>query len=292
MSSFDYFQAASVEEAAQALKDGEGKILAGGTDLVVQLKQGKVHPRRVIDITRIPPLRRLKEENGQIVLGAGVTFQELITSSLIQQGSFPLVQMASQMGSLQIRNVATLGGNMANGSPSADSLVPLLAFGTTVTLQSTRGSRETALSALLEAPPGRVSLPPDEIIVEIRFPRPAPNARSIFLKLGRRNALNIARLSLCAILTLDSNRRIATAAVAVGSASPHPVRVSTAEKLLNGSPMSPQLLEEGVEEISRSVARSLGKRASAPYKSLAIRGLAREALEYCFNLEEQRRQAS
>jgi len=292
LSSFDYFQAASVEEAAQALKDGEGKILAGGTDLVVQLKQGKLHPRRVIDITRIPPLRRLKEENGQIVLGAGVTFQELITSSLIQQRSFPLVQMASQMGSLQIRNVATLGGNMANGSPSADSLVPLLAFGTTVTLQSTRGSRETALSALLEAPPGRVSLPPDEIIVEIRFPRPAPNARSIFLKLGRRNALNIARLSLCAILTLDSNRRIATAAVAVGSASPHPVRVSTAEKLLNGSPMSPQLLEEGVEEISRSVARSLGKRASAPYKSLAIRGLAREALEYCFNLEEQRRQAS
>ena len=292
MSSFDYFQAASVEEAAQALKDGEGKILAGGTDLVVQLKQGKLHPRRVIDITRILPLRRLKEENGQIVLGAGVTFQELITSSLIQQRSFPLVQMASQMGSLQIRNVATLGGNMANGSPSADSLVPLLAFGTTVTLQSTRGSRETALSALLEAPPGRVSLPPDEIIVEIRFPRPAPNARSIFLKLGRRNALNIARLSLCAILTLDSNRRIATAAVAVGSASPHPVRVSTAEKLLNGSPMNPQLLEEGVEEISRSVARSLGKRASAPYKSLAIRGLAREALEYCFNLEEQRRQAS
>ena len=292
MSPFDYFQASSVEEAAQALKDGEGKILAGGTDLVVQLKQGKVHPRRVIDVTRIPALHRLREENGQIVLGAGVTFQELIASSLVHQGAFPLVQMASQMGSLQIRNVATLGGNMANGSPSADSLVPLLAFGTTVTLQSTRGSRETALSALLEAPPGRVSLPPDEIIVEIRFPRPAPNARSIFLKLGRRNALNIARLSLCAILTLDSNRRIATAAVTVGSASPHPVRVSTAEKLLNGSPMNPQLLEEGVEEISRSVARSLGKRASAPYKSLAIRGLAREALEYCFNLEEQRRQAS
>jgi len=119
-----------------------------------------------------------------------------------------------------------------------------------------------------------------------------PKARSIFLKLGRRNALNIARLSLCAILTLDSNRRIATAAVAVGSASPHPVRISTAEKLLSGSPMSPQLLEEGMEEITRSVAQSLGKRASAPYKSLAIRGLAREALEYCFNLEEQRRQAS
>ena len=292
MSPFDYFQASSVEEAAQALKDGEGKILGGGTDLVVQLKQGKVHPRRVIDVTRIPALRRLKEENGQIIFGAGVTFQELIVSSLVQQGAFPLVQMASQMGSLQIRNVATLGGNMANGSPSADSLVPLLALGTTVTLQSARGKRKLALSALLEAPPGRVALPSDEIIVEIIFPRPAPEARSIFLKLGRRNAVNIARLSLCAILTLDSNRRIETATIAVGSASPHPVRVSTAEKLLNGSPMSPQLLEEGVEEVTRNVARSLGKRASAPYKSLAIRGLSREALEYCFNLGEQQRYSS
>ena len=288
MSSFDYLQAVSVEEATQALKDGEGKILAGGTDLVVQLKQGKVHPRRVIDVTRIPALHQLREENGYILFGAGVTFQEVIASSLVQQGAFPLVQMASQMGSLQIRNVASLGGNMANGSPSADSLVPLLAFETTVTLQSTRGSREIALPALLEAPPGRVSLQSDEIIVEIRFPRPAPKARSIFLKLGRRNALNIARLSLCAILTLDSNRRIETATIAVGSASPHPVRIGTAEKLLSGSTIGLQLLAEGVEEITRDVARSLGKRASAPYKSLAIRGLAREALEYCFNLGDQR----
>ena len=292
MSTFDYIQAAGVEEAAHALKDGEGKVLAGGTDLVIQLRQGKERPRRIIDVTRIPALRRLKEENGHIVFGAGVTFQELITSSLVQQAAFPLVQMASQMGSLQIRNVATLGGNIANGSPSADSLVPLLAFGTKVTLQSTRGKREVALPALLEAPPGRVALPSNEIIVEMKFPRPALNARLIFLKLGRRNALNIARLSLCAILTLDSTRKIVTAAIAVGSASPHPVRIGTAEKLLSGSPMSPQLLEEGVEEITRDVARSLGKRASAPYKSLAIRGLAREALEYCFNLGEQRRYPS
>jgi CO/xanthine dehydrogenase FAD-binding subunit len=285
LSSFEYIQAASAEEAVQALKDGDGKILAGGTDLIVQLKQEKVHSRKVVDITRIPALRRLKEENGDLVFGAAVTFQELITSSLVHQTAFPLVQMASQMGSLQIRNVATLGGNMANGSPSADSLVPLLALGTTVTLQSSRGKREIALSALLEAPPGRIALPSDEVIVKIRFPRPASNARSIFLKLGRRNAVNIARLSFCAILTLDSKRTIETAAIAVGSASPHPVRIATAEKLLSGSSMSPQLLEEGVEEIARDVAKSLGNRASAPYKSLAIRGLAREALEYCFNLE-------
>lgn len=292
MSSFDYIQATEVEEAAQALKDGGGKILAGGTDLVVQLKQGKVRPRRVIDVTRIPALRKLNEENGRIVFGAGVTFQELIASSLVHHSAFPLVQMASQMGSLQIRNVATLGGNMANGSPSADSLVPLLALGTTVTLQSTRGKREIALSTLLEAPPGRVALPSEEIIVEMKFPGLAPSARSIFLKLGRRNALNIARLSLCAILTLDSDRKIETAAIAVGSASPHPVRIATAEKLLSGSTPGLKLLEETVEEITRDVARSLGNRASAPYKSLAIRGLAREAFEYCLNLGEQRGYAS
>jgi CO/xanthine dehydrogenase FAD-binding subunit len=144
----------------------------------------------------------------------------------------------------------------------------------------------------LEAPPGRAALPLDEIIVEIRFPRPSPKAPSIFLKLGRRNALNIARLSLCAILTVDSNRKIGSAAIAVGSASPHPIRMATAERLLTGSPMNSRLLEEGVEAIAREVALSLGKRASAPYKSLAIRGLAREALEYCFNSGEQRVYAS
>jgi CO/xanthine dehydrogenase FAD-binding subunit len=189
------------------------------------------------------------------------------------------------MGSLQVRNVATLGGNMANGSPSADSLVPLLALGTTVTLQSSRGKREIALPALLEAPPGRIALPFDEIIAEIRFPRLTPRARSIFLKLGRRNAVNIARLSLCAILTLDPNREIRAAAIAVGSASPHPVRMATAEKLLIGSAVSRPLLEDALEEIARDVTENLGKRASAPYKSLAIRGLAREALEYCLSLE-------
>ena len=129
MNSFDYVQAASVDEAVHALKDGEGKILAGGTDLVIQLKQGKVRPRRIIDVTRIPALRQLREQNGDIALGAGVLFQELITSPLVRKAGLPLVQMASQMGSLQIRNVATLGGNLANGSPSADSVVPLLAFG-------------------------------------------------------------------------------------------------------------------------------------------------------------------
>jgi CO/xanthine dehydrogenase FAD-binding subunit len=292
LSSFDYIRAVSLEEAAHALKDGDGKILAGGTDLIVQLKQGKVRPRRVIDVTRIPALRRLKEENGNIVFGAGVTFRELIASPLVHHSAFPLVQMASQMGSLQIRNMATLGGNMANGSPSADSLVPLLALETTVRLQSIRGNREITLLALLEAPPGRTALPSDEVIVEIRFPRPASNARSIFLKLGRRNAVNIARLSLCAILTFGPDRKIGTAAIAVGSASPHPVRIATAEKLLSGSALGPQLLEEAVEEITRDVAQSLGNRASAPYKSLAIRGLSREALEYCFNLGEPQGYAS
>ena len=288
MNSFEYIQASDLEEAVDYLSDGNGKVLAGGTDLVIQLRQGKVRPRRVVDVARIPTLRQLGEERGQIIVGAGVTFQELATSPLIRGQAFPLFQMACQMGSLQIRNIATLGGNIANGSPSADSIVPLLALETCLTLENEQGRREVPLSALMKSEPGRVALNPDEVIVETQFPQPPPGTRGIFIKLGRRNAVNIARLSLCALIAIDRMGKIAGAAIAVGSASPHPFRTKSVENLLIGSSPSSQLLEESIEEVTREVTRSLGARVSAPYKSLAIRGLAREALEYSFNLGQDR----
>jgi carbon-monoxide dehydrogenase medium subunit len=284
LDSFEYLRASDLEEAVDYLSDGNGKALAGGTDLVIQLKQRKVRPRRVVDVTRIPELRQLGEKGGHIVVGAAVTFQELAASPLIRGQALPLFQMAMKMGSLQVRNVATLGGNIANGSPSADSVVPLLALGTSLILANKQGRREKPLAALMQSEPGRVALNSDEIILEMRFPQPLSATRGIFIKLGRRNAVNIARLSLCAVLSVDPMGKIARAAISVGSASPHPFRIESAENLLLGSSPSSQLLDESVEEVAREVGRILGTRVSAPYKSLAIRGLVREALEYSFNL--------
>lgn len=282
MGHFDYVRPESLDEALSYLADGEGKVIAGGTDLLFLLKDGKLQPRRLVGLHRIPALRVAQEDVQRITLGGGITFADLATSPLVHNYAWPLAQAALQMGCPQIRNVATLGGNIANGSPAADGVVPLLALGACLLIHHPRGNVKVELSALLESKAGQAVVNSDEIIAGIEFPKPPPGARGVFIKLGRRNAKNIARLSLCTILKVDPLGGIEGAAIAVGAAGPYPLRLAGAERLLVGSERTPQLIEEVAEEISRELAKNLGTRASTPYKCYAIRGLAREALEHCF----------
>jgi len=281
---FDYVRPNSLEEALSYLADGEGKVIAGGTDLVLLLKEGKLQPQRLVGLQRIPAVCVMEEEAKKITLGAGITFAKLATSPLVQLYARPLAQAALQMGSVQIRNVATLGGNIATGSPAADGVVPLLALDARVLIRSPRENVKVELSRLLDRKAGQAVLRGDEMIVGVEFPKPFPGTRGIFIKLGRRNAKNIARLSLCACLKVGSGGVIERAAIALGAAGPFPFRLIEAERLLVGNQCMPKLIEEVVEEISRALAKNLGNRASAPYKSYAIRGLAREALEQCFKV--------
>jgi CO/xanthine dehydrogenase FAD-binding subunit len=281
MGNFDYVRPESLEEAIECLADGEGRVLAGGTDLVLHLKQGKLRPRRIVDINRIPALHDLREEDGRIVLGAGITFAELAISPVVLRHAQPLAQAALQIGSPQIQNVATVGGNIAHGSPAADGVVPLLALGTRLLIRSLRGTSRAELSSLIETEQGKVALDPDQLIVWMEFPKLDPSTRSIYLKLGRRNEVTIARLSLCAVALVSPQGTIERAAISIGAAGPHPFRLVSAERLLLGVRPTPELIKETVDEISGEVSHSLWDRPSAPYKSYAIRGLAREALEYC-----------
>lgn len=283
MSEFDYIRTEQLDEALTHLADGQGKVLAGGTDLLILLKHGELNPRRVVDITRIPVVRTIREENGSVTLGAAVTFTELIANPLISLRAWPLQLMARQMGSLQIRNAATVGGNIANASACADSPVPLLALDACLSIQSAGGKRTVAMSKHLEAERERAGLEADEMIVQLNFAALGPNVRAGYVKLGRRNALNIARLSMCSIIHLGSSGKIQRASIALGAVAPQPFRVHSAEQLLVGFVPGPELLRDAVEEVSREVERSLGSRASAPYKNRAIRGVADEALRQCFN---------
>ena len=282
MGSFDYVRPENLEEAIEYLADGEGKVLAGGTDLILHLRQGKLRPRRIVDINRIPVLHSWHEDDGRITLGAGITFAELGISPIVLRHGRPLAQAALQVGSPQIRNVATLGGNIANGSPAADGVVPLLALGTQLLIRSPRGTSIVELSSLMETEQGKVALDADQLIVWMEFPKLPPNTRSIYLKLGRRNEVTLARLSLCVLALVSPEGTIERAAISVGAVGPHPFRLASAERLLLGAHPTPELIKETVDEISREVACHLGNRPSAPYKGYAIRGLAREALGYCF----------
>lgn len=285
MDGFDYLRAESLTEAVAALADGQGRVLAGGTDLLVSIKRGEARPRRLVDISRVPELRVLDEEGGRLRFGAGVTFAELASSPLARRRAWPLAQAAEQIGSPQIRQVATLGGNVANGSPAADAVVPLLALGASLRVRGARGERTVPLEAVLAAEPGRVALEPDELIVAAEFPPPPPGARGVFLKLGRRNAMNIARLSLSFLVIPGPGGTIAQAALAVGAAGPHPFRAAGVEDLLRGARPTPGLRQETEEQLSQEVARRLGDRPSGPYKRYAIRGLFREAWELCLGAD-------
>ncbi len=282
MKQFSFHRATSIEQATGLLAQGNVKVLGGGTDLVIALRDGAVQPDAVVDINRIPELRTVSHENGRITVGAAVTFGEIASHPLLLALVPFLPQAAGQVGSPQIRGAGTVGGNIANGSPAADCVVPLVALDADVLLASTAGRRTTPLPDLFRARPGEVNLGKDELIVSVSFAAPPANARCAFVKLGRRNALSIARLSCAVLARLGGDGLVEQAAVAIGAAAPHPFRAAGLESLLVGSRPLPHLLQSVVEASSAEIARVLGSRASMPYKREAIKGVIWEALEACF----------
>lgn len=282
MRQFSFYRATSIEQATSLLALGNAKILAGGTDLVIALRDDAIQPDVVVDINRIPELRAIGQRDGRITIGAGVTFGEMATDPLLT-GRVPfLPQAASLVGSPQIRGAGTVGGNIANGSPAADCVVPLVALDSEVLVVSSAGRRVVSLAEVLRARPGEVNIGQDEMIVSVSFAAPPAGARFSFVKLGRRNALSIARLS-CAVLgRLDEDGVVEQAAIAIGAAAPHPFRATGLELMLRGSRPETELLRSVVEASSGEIARVLGNRASMPYKREAIKGVIWEALEGCF----------
>lgn len=284
MGPFEYYQASSVSEACELLSDDGAMVLAGGTDLLIAMKRGIVNPRRLIHIASIPELHGVQDHSDCIWLGAGVAFVELARNPLVRRHAFPLAQAAAVMGSPQIRSLATVGGNIVNGSPGADSPVALLAMDASVEVASRQGIRELSLMDLLSAPPGQVALARGELLTRIRLSKLPTGYRGAFVKLGRRNALAIARLSVAAVGLIDEQGVVRLARIAVGAVAPHPFRVLEAEAMLKGNCVTRDLLGEVVHSVAQAAARTLGERASAPYKREAIKGVTWEALERCFGL--------
>lgn len=282
MKQFSFHRATSIEQATGLLALGNVKLLAGGTDLVIALRDDAIQPDVVVDINRIPELRAVSQENDRITIGAVVTFGEIATHPmLVAQVPF-LPQAASQVGSPQIRGAGTVGGNIASGSPAADCVVPLVAMDADVLLASRAGQRVVPLAEVFRARPGEVNMGKDELIVSVSFATPPAGMRCSFVKLGRRNALSIARLSCAVMARLNGDGVVELAAVAIGAAAPHPFRATGLEQMLLGSRPLPDLLQRVVDASSGEIARVLGNRASMPYKREAIKGVIWEALEGCF----------
>lgn len=276
---FNYHQPGSLDEALDLLASltGTKKVLAGGTDLVPAMRRGDLSPDHVVSLKYLAGLRKIEAENGCVHIGALATFNDLAGSPLLTGPCRLLAQAALQVGGPQIRNQGTIGGNIVNASPAGDMLPALVNLEARVRICRRGGERELPLAEFLKSP-GITHITPEEILAEVFFPALPGNAASSFVKLGRRNSLAISRINLAAILIFRAGGSIEEARLALGAVGPKPLRISSAEAVLRDRLPSPSLLEEAVAAVSEAVAGSLGSRASAPYKRVAVQGVAREAL--------------
>lgn len=271
-----YCRPETVAEAVAALQTPGARALAGGTDLVVRLREGRKGVTLAVDLNTVPGLGQIGVQGEEIFLGPLVTFSQMMTSALIRHEAPLLARAAAAVGSPQIRNRGTIGGNIMNASPAGDSLPALLTLDARVTLAGPAGERRLTLAALL-AGPYRTRAGPGEILTEIRFPRLPAGCGSSFLKLGRRNALAIARINVAAIVQVEAGQ-IRSARLALGAVTPVPRRFPEAEAVLRGASPGEEVFKAAAREVAVEMVREAGQRPSFAYKIPAVQSLVRRAL--------------
>jgi CO/xanthine dehydrogenase FAD-binding subunit len=277
--SLNYIRAVSLDEALRVLEEqGDHVIpLAGGTDIVVDMREGRISKGTLLDISRLEELRRISVGVDCVEIGACVTFSQIMGEEALREAAPVLQEACATIGSVQIRNVATLGGNVANSSPAADSVPALLVHEAKVILASSEGRRKVPLDSFLVGP-YRNSRRPNELISGFILERMPEGAHHSFLKVGRRRAMAISRLSLAVILLRDEEGRAEVARFALGSATPVPMRMRSAERMIHGKPLTHDLLWEAAGSVARQMTEAAGVRPSTPYKSKAVQGLFIKAL--------------
>ena len=260
----------------QASEKTRGKLLAGGTDLMVQWASGVPAPERATSVWNLPELSAIEMFPGFIEVGAGVTHAFLRDAAQIHRHLPALVAAAATVGAAQIQARGTLGGNAANASPAGDTAPALLVTGGTVVLASLSGTREVPLAQFWTGY-RQIDARPDEIIVAFRLPKRG-QAKERFRKIGTRRAQAISKV-MAASRILVENGVIRSAAIALGSVAPTPVRLAEVEAFLLGKSLSPAAIDEA-EKLAQATVKPIADiRSSAEYRRWASGRLVRDALE-------------
>jgi carbon-monoxide dehydrogenase medium subunit len=287
--SFEYHEPGSSAEAVGlgARFGEEGSFLAGGTDLIIQMRRGRRAPRHIVSLRRVPGLDAIAVD-GTVTLGARVTHRALERSPHFQGALRALVEGAEVIGGHQVRNVGTVGGNIVNASPAADIVPVLLALDAEVTCAGPGGERTLPLADFLVGP-GRTARGPGELLTAVRFARPAPRTATAFLKAGRRRAMEISVACVAARLTLDADGRCRAVAIALGAVAPTTIRAPEAEAALAGQALTPGTLGEAGRAAAAACQPIDDVRASARYRRLLVERLVPRALARCAERIEGRR---
>ena len=276
MKRFDYFRPKSLKEALQLKKTIAGaKFISGGTDLMVQIKNRELQPTALISLRSIPKLANI-EINGGARIGALATISDIIQHPELGYNYPVLAEAARSLGSVQIRNIATIGGNLCNCSPSADIALPLLVLEAKVRLQTAKASREIPIDQFFIGA-GESCLASNEILTDILLDPPHNKAKATFLKKGRVK-MDLAIASLAVLVEMEGGN-CHKARIAAGSVAPIPLRLSKVETLLEGNAISKDLVSKAQQLAKKIVSPITDVRATEEYRRQIVGVYVKRGLE-------------
>jgi carbon-monoxide dehydrogenase medium subunit len=280
MRRFDLATPESLDECLKLLAAGgpETKLVAGGTDLLPQMKNGLTKPTRVIDLSGVADLRVLAPDNGRgFRVGAAVTARQLERDARVKATYPALAESGALVGSIQVRNLATVGGNICNAAPSADMAPPLVALDAEAVIAGPRGRRRVPMASLFTGVRQTV-LGPDELLVEFLIPSPGPRSGGSYLRHTPRRELDIAVVGVASQVTLGEGGVCAKARIALAAVAPTPVRATAAERSLEGQPLTPERIEAAAVLAVEAARPISDQRGSAEFRGHLVRVLTRRTL--------------
>jgi aerobic carbon-monoxide dehydrogenase medium subunit len=275
-----YEAPASLDQAVAILaaEPGDARVLAGGTDLLVQLRTDLIAPTLVVDIKRIPEMRQITEEAGGFRIGAAVTGAELKEHPRLKTVWPGVVEAANLIGSTQIQGRATLGGNLCNGSPAADSVPAMIAAGAIAMIAGPNGRRQRAMEEMMTGP-RQLALARDEIVASFLLPPQSPRTADAYLRFIPRTEMDIAVAGCGVCLTLDAGGACTAARVALGAVAPRPLLVPDAARALIGSKLDTPALA-ALAAAAEAACRPIDdKRGTKAYRTKIAGVLARRAAQ-------------
>jgi CO/xanthine dehydrogenase FAD-binding subunit len=283
MERINYVRPSNIIEAVNLLNQPgtNNFVLAGGTDLLLIIRQDQSLHGRLVDITQIPEMHEIKRFSGFVYLGAAATFNEILANPIIRETAPVLAQAARQVGATQIRNMGTIGGNVANAAACADSIPALVCLDAVAVIQTVEGEQEIPVADLIVSP-NETKIPPGGLITSFKYKIPDPGSGSAFYKLGRRNAMAISRLTVAALGRLNDNNTIAEARFVTGSATPRICRLGVVEESLIGKKPTPEQLQSSAKLAVDEMIRLAGKRWSSEFKMPALAAMTVQVFSEVF----------
>lgn len=270
----------TLNEALDLLENNKAKILAGGTDLILEAKNDRFDKEILVDISDIEELKYVEARDNKVRIGACTTCSELIKYEFMDRNLSGLKKACKLLGSPQIRNKATIGGNICNASPSADIIPPLIALDSSVYIKSKYVERKIKLIDLVSN--RDLAIKDNEILTYIEFEKLNKNQYLSFYKLGLRKSLAISRISASVCVDIEEGK-FSNIKVSLGSISNMAIRAYEVEEHLKGKFIEKNIINEALDILEKNVEKSLKNRSTMEFKSYAVKGVLKEAIDEAIN---------